>query len=81
MANKVLTSIPMIKGVENMQRRLVLTNENAGHYMRRNIAAEALLVNPKEVEEKPVKWWRSDDTHLFMISFGAFFTVFYTFIA
>jgi hypothetical protein len=64
-----------------MQRRLVLTSENAGHYMRRNMAPQALLVELDDMPAKPEKWWRSDDVHLFMISFGAFFTVFYTFIA
>jgi hypothetical protein len=64
-----------------MQRRLVLTHEGRGHYMRRNMAPDALLVNPKDMEVRPVRWWQNDDTHLFMISFGAFFTVFYTFIA
>jgi hypothetical protein len=63
-----------------MQRRLVLSNEGAGHYMRRLLPEDALLVkNP--IKERPRKWWQKDDTHLFMISFGAFFTVFYTFIA
>jgi hypothetical protein len=63
-----------------MQRRLVLTNEGNGHYMRRMLSPEALVVKaPKK--EKPIKWWHKEDTHLFMISFGAFFTAIYTFIA
>jgi hypothetical protein len=49
--------------------------------MRRMLAPEALLVNAPVVETAKRKWWQKDDTHLFMISFGAFFTVFYTFIA
>jgi hypothetical protein len=63
-----------------MQRRLVLSNEGAGHYMRRMLPAESLVVK-MPVVERPRKWWQKDDTHLFVISFGAFFTVFYTFIA
>ena len=63
-----------------MKRRLVLTSEGAGHWMRRNMPPEALLLE-EPVPAKPVKWWQQEDTHLFMISFGAFFTVFYTFIA
>lgn len=64
-----------------MQRRLVLTSEGAGHYMRRMMPPEALLADKDIVETPKRKWWQNDDTHLFMISFGAFFTVFYTFIA
>jgi hypothetical protein len=64
-----------------MQRRLVLTNEGAGHYMRRMLPADALRVNETVSKAKPQKWWKHEDTHLFLISFGAFFTVFYTFIA
>jgi hypothetical protein len=64
-----------------MQRRLALTSEDLGHYMRRMLAPEALLVNAPVVETTKRKWWQKDDTHLFAISFGAFFTVFYTFIA
>lgn len=64
-----------------MQRRLVLSSEERGHYMRRLLAPEALVVNAPIVEKSKRKWWQKDDTHLFAISFGAFFTVFYTFIA
>jgi hypothetical protein len=64
-----------------MQRRLVLTSEGAGHYMRRMMPPEALRVEDNMVDSPPRKWWQNDDAHLFMISFGAFFTVFYTFIA
>ncbi len=30
---------------------------------------------------KPPSWWKKEDTHLFVMSFGAFFVVFTTFIA
>lgn len=63
-----------------MKRRLVLTDESAGHYMRRMIPRETLAANAL-FEAKPQKWWQREDSHLFAISFGAFFTVFYTFIA
>jgi hypothetical protein len=36
---------------------------------------------PAEWKPKPLKWWQREDAHLFVVSFGAFFTVFYTFIA
>jgi hypothetical protein len=63
-----------------MNRRLVLSNEDAGHPFRRTMPAEALRLLPEEMP-KPLKWWQTEDTHLFVLSFGAFFTVFYTFIA
>jgi hypothetical protein len=52
-----------------MTRRLVLTNEAAGHAFRRSL--------PPVVVERP-----RDDDHdwkLFVLSFAAFFTCFYTF--
>ena len=62
-----------------MNRRLVLRTEGAGHPFRRAFAPEALRIEP-EAPEKPLKWWQQENTHLFAVSFGAFFTVFYTFI-
>ncbi len=62
-----------------LNRRLVLSNEGAGHPLRRTLPVEALLADPVE-PAKPLKWWQTEDTHLFIVSFGAFFTVFYTFI-
>jgi hypothetical protein len=63
-----------------MNRRLVLTSEGAGHPFRRTMAVEALRLLPEEMP-KELKWWQKEDSHLFVLSFGAFFTVFYTFIA
>jgi hypothetical protein len=63
-----------------MNRRLVLTSEGAGHPFRRSMPAAALRLLPEEMP-KPLAWWQREDTHLFVVSFGAFFTVFYTFIA
>ncbi len=63
-----------------MSRRLVLSNEGAGHPFRRILPADALSITALE-EPAPLKWWQHEDTHLFVVSFGAFFTVFYTFIA
>jgi hypothetical protein len=53
-----------------MTRRLVLTNEAAGHPFRRSL--------PPVVIERP----RDDDRDwkLFVLSFAAFFTCFYTFL-
>jgi hypothetical protein len=63
-----------------MNRRLVLSNEGAGHPMRRQLPADALRV-VSEPLNAPLKWWQQEGTHLFLLSFGAFFTVFYSFIA
>ena len=54
-----------------MTRRLVLTHEAARHPFRRALPAPA-----------PVKPARSDDADwkLFLLSFAAFFTCFYTMI-
>lgn len=53
-----------------MTRRLVLTQEAAGHPFRRSLPPPA------------VEAGRSDDSDwkLFLLSFGAFFTCFYTFL-
>lgn len=63
-----------------MQRRLVITSEGAGHHMRRIMPPESLIANDL-FQGKMLRWWQQEDMHLFLISFGAFFTVFYTFIA
>jgi len=54
-----------------MKRRLVLTNEAAGHPFRRTLPPPAA----------PVKSRRDDeDVRLFVLSFFAFFICFYTLI-
>ena len=63
-----------------MQRKLVLTSEGARHRFRQTLAPHVFAV-PAEWKPKPLKWWQREDAHLFVVSFGAFFTVFYTFIA
>ena len=54
-----------------MTRRLVLTNESARHPFRRALSP------PKVVDPR-----KSDDSDwkLFLLSFAAFFTCFYTFL-
>jgi hypothetical protein len=63
-----------------MERKLVYSSEGAKHPFRRQLAPHVLAV-PAEWQPKPDKWWKSENTHLFVVSFCAFFTVFYTFIA
>jgi hypothetical protein len=64
--------------IRNLQN-LVCRNESAGHPLRRMLPPPkfdmALIANP------PAPWWKKEDTHLFVMSFAAFFVVFSTFIA
>ena len=53
-----------------MTRRLVLTNEAAGHPFRRSLPPLAI----------PATRAQDDDWKLFGLSFAAFFTCFYTFL-
>ncbi|TCP37126.1 hypothetical protein [Sphingomonas sp. BK235] len=59
-----------------MDRRLVLTNEGAGHPFRRLLPPPAPLAPavPRRVAAR-------EDAKLFLLSFSAFFTCFYTLIA
>jgi hypothetical protein len=63
-----------------MQRQLVQSSEGAQHPFRQELAPHVLAV-PAKWRPVAAKWWQREDTHLFVVSFGAFFTVFYTFIA
>lgn len=54
-----------------MTRRLVLTNEAARHPFRRTLPPPAV---PKRRVSDDQDW------RLFLLSFGAFFTAFYSFI-
>lgn len=59
-----------------MKRRLVLTTESARHPFRRSLPPVVLAVAAKAKRENDDQDWK-----LFALSFSAFFTVFYTFIA
>ena len=54
-----------------MTRRLVLTNESAGHPFRRSLPPPAKAARPRDDDR---------DWKLFLLSFSAFFTCFYSFI-
>jgi hypothetical protein len=54
-----------------MTRRLVLTSEDAGHPFRRSQPPVRVAASPRRDDQ---------DWKLFLLSFGAFFTCFATFI-
>ena len=54
-----------------MTRRLVLTAESAGHPFRRALPPGKMAAEPRDDDR---------DWKLFLLSFAAFFTCFYTFI-
>ena len=54
-----------------MTRRLVLTSEACGHPFRRALPPATAIAPPRDEDQ---------DWKLFLLSFGAFFTCFYTFI-
>ncbi|HEX8484610.1 hypothetical protein [Sphingomonas sp.] len=57
-----------------MQRRHVLTSESARHPFRRTLPPPAISVAPPAAKDD------DSDVKLFLLSFAAFFTCFYTFI-
>ncbi len=65
-----------------ISRRLVTTSEDAGHPLRRNMAPAVLAaITDMSATPKKQSWLTKEDTHLFLLSFVAFFVCFYTFIA
>ncbi len=62
-----------------MQRRLVLNSEDAGHSFRRSLPPADFMINM--VEGEPARLFTREDTHLFALSFFAFFVAVYTFIS
>ncbi len=52
-----------------------------GHWTRRRFLPESLAVYPQDVTEPDSQWWKGEDTYLFLMSYGAFFTMVMTFIA
>jgi hypothetical protein len=61
------------------RRNLVCRNEAAGHPFRRMLPPP--ILNAALTVPLAEKWWKKEDTHLFLMSFAAFFVVFSTFIA
>jgi hypothetical protein len=61
-----------------MKRILVCRNEAARHPLRMMLPPPQLDMS--YIKPAPVKWWKQEDTHLFMLSFTAFFIAISTFI-
>lgn len=59
-----------------MKRRLVLTTESARHPFRRSLPPSVFAMEKKDKGISDDQDWK-----LFALSFSAFFTVFYSFIA
>ena len=59
-----------------MKRRLVLTTESARHPFRRSLPPSVFVLDEKAKRKSDDQDWK-----LFALSFSAFFTVFYSFIA
>jgi hypothetical protein len=61
-----------------MKRKLVCRNEAARHPFRMMLPPP--LLDLSLVASPPVKWWKQEDTHLFLLSFFAFFVTISVFI-
>jgi hypothetical protein len=62
-----------------MKRKLVCRNEYARHPFRKMLPPPTLEM--RSAFALPKAWWKQEDTHLFVLSFCAFFVVFSVFIA
>ncbi len=72
----IMPNISLTRIMRN--RNLISIADKKQHSFRQLIDPNILAV---EAEAEKAKWWTKEDTHLFMLSFTAFFVVFYTFIA
>ncbi|MGB5077522.1 MAG: hypothetical protein WBO17_08595 [Sphingorhabdus sp.] len=62
-----------------LKRKLVCRNEAARHPFRMMMPPPVLDSAPRA--PKATNWWRKEDTHLFVLSFSAFFVAITSFIA
>lgn len=72
----IILNISLTKTMRN--RNLISIAAKQKNSFRQQINPSILVV---EAEAEKTKWWTKEDTHLFALSFTAFFVVFYTFIA
>jgi hypothetical protein len=61
-----------------LKRKLVCRNEAARHPFRRMLPPPVL--DATLTMSRPARWWHKEDTHLFMLSFSAFFVAISSFI-
>ena len=64
-----------------LKRKLVCRNEAAGHPFRRMLPPPTLNATLAMPRLSSINWWRKEDTHLFALSFSAFFVAITSFIA
>jgi hypothetical protein len=62
-----------------LKRRLVGHNEAARHPLRQMRPPPQMA--QAVIAPRPISWWRNENTHLFMLSFSAFFVSISSFIA
>ena len=75
----MLVYIPNKSLTEDMRNRnMISISERKPNAFRQKINPDLMVVDAETEKEK---WWTKEDTHLFVLSFTAFFIVFYTFIA
>lgn len=63
-----------------MMKRTDPIKSSYGHWTRRRFLPESLAVYAHDVALPDDRWWNQEDTYLFLMSFGAFFTMIMTFI-
>jgi hypothetical protein len=62
-----------------MKKRLALHNESLRHLLRH--LTSPTLSGLVQGVSPPKPWWRKEDTHVFILSFSAFFVAITCFIA
>ncbi len=61
-------------------KQTVTTTRTFGHWIRRRFLPESLAVTLRDSDSANSTWLSREDTYLFLLSFGAFFTMIMTFI-
>jgi hypothetical protein len=64
-----------------MKRKLVCRNEFARHPLRAMLPPPIIDMALARSLPQAAKWWKREDTHLFLLSFCAFFVAISSFIS